>query len=81
MQAIKTIFSLIRINENTMPNKNEQRVIRISELMNIIGTSRSSVWRWVKDGDFPAPLMLGPNSVGWLASEVYEWLENRPRVK
>nr|WP_232096962.1 AlpA family phage regulatory protein [Comamonas thiooxydans] len=27
---------------------------------------------------FPHPIQLGPRSVGWVASQVHEWLEKRP---
>ncbi len=44
-----------------------------------IGGSRVKVWRDVRDGLFPAPIVLGPNSVGWYEDEVEEWLASRPR--
>ena len=43
------------------------------------GKSRVQVWRDVRDGLFPAPIVLGPNSVGWFTDEVDEWLASRPR--
>ena len=44
-----------------------------------IGGSRQKAWRDVRDGLFPAPIDLGPNSVGWYEDEVDEWLATRPR--
>ncbi len=43
------------------------------------GKSRITIWRDVKAGTFPAPIELGPNSVGWYEDEINDWLASRPR--
>ena len=43
------------------------------------GKSRQQIWRDIRAGSFPAPIELGPNSVGWYADEIDEWLASRPR--
>lgn len=43
------------------------------------GKSRVQLWRDVREGKFPAPLELGPNSIGWYRSEVEAWKRSRPR--
>lgn len=48
-----------------------QRVLRISELASTkdkpgrLPVSPATIWRWVKDGKFPAPFKLGPNTTVW----------------
>jgi len=37
-----------------------------SELLEIIPVSRSTLWRWVRDGTFPSPISIGPNSCSWV---------------
>ncbi|MBV9824141.1 MAG: AlpA family phage regulatory protein [Alphaproteobacteria bacterium] len=44
-----------------------------------VGKSRVQLWRDIRDGRFPAPIELGPNSVAWLRSEVDAFLSSRPR--
>lgn len=44
----------------------------------VTGMSKSSVYRLVKDGDFPKPVKLIGNRVGWPDYEVYQW--NRERL-
>jgi len=39
------------------------------------GKSRSTIYRWVRTGLLPAPRRIGPNSIGWLQSEIDEWIE------
>ncbi len=43
------------------------------------GLSRTTIWRGVRAGIFPAPLELGKNSIGWPASVIDDWLKSRPR--
>ncbi len=42
-------------------------------------SARVQIWRNVQAGNFPAPLELGPNSIGWYEDEIDAWLEARPR--
>lgn len=44
-----------------------------------VGISRSNLLARVKDGQFPKPVKLSARSVGWIASEVDEWIESRIR--
>jgi predicted DNA-binding transcriptional regulator AlpA len=43
------------------------------------GKSRVQLWRDVREGRFPPPIELGPNSVGWFEDEIDQWLASRPR--
>ncbi len=44
--------------------------------------SRTQLWRKSRDpeDDFPAPIMLGGNAIGWFEDEIEAWLESRPRL-
>jgi prophage regulatory protein len=57
----------------------EARMLRAPEVMAMTGLSRTSIWRRVRAGTFPAPTEIGANSIGWPASVITQWLENRPR--
>jgi len=41
------------------------------------GLSRSSLYAKMASGDFPQAVKLGRRSVGWVASEVQAWLQDR----
>ena len=43
------------------------------------GKSRVQLWRDVCAGSFPAPIELGPNSIGWFKAEIEAWKASRPR--
>lgn len=54
-------------------------VYRMKDLPKVLGIGRSTIYNLIKEGDFPQPIELGPNSVGWLVDEVKDWLSNRDR--
>ncbi|HAS6095336.1 TPA: AlpA family phage regulatory protein [Vibrio vulnificus] len=53
------------------------KVIRLKEVMGLTGLSKSSIYRFSNNDDFPKPVSLGARSVGWIESEVTQWLENK----
>lgn len=40
----------------------------------LIPVSPATIWRWVKNGTFPAPFKLGQNTTVWDADEIDQWL-------
>lgn len=49
-------------------------ILRRPQVEQRVGLRRSEIYRRVAKGEFPAPIRLGPNSVGWLESEVTAYL-------
>jgi predicted DNA-binding transcriptional regulator AlpA len=41
--------------------------------------SRSSLWRAVKAGTFPAPYVIGANRIGWSSDDVENWANALPK--
>jgi prophage regulatory protein len=56
----------------------EKRVLRLREVCARYGLGRSTVYRMMERGDFPQPIRLGPNAVGWRIEDLEEWLSSRP---
>jgi len=56
------------------------RVLRIHEVENRVGVTRSTIDRWEKAGKFRARRQLGRGAVGWLETEINEWLQSLPRA-
>ena len=54
------------------------RLIRIDEVLKRTGLSRSSLYRKMKTGDFPANVALGERARGWYECEVDHWISTRP---
>jgi prophage regulatory protein len=53
------------------------KILRRKQVEAHTGLSRSTIYAWVRDGIFPAPISLGPKAVGWLQSELDAWLTER----
>ncbi len=51
--------------------------IRLPETKKRTGLSRSSIYLRVQHGNFPAPVSLGARAVGWIESEVDQWIAAR----
>lgn len=55
------------------------RIIRPTELRQILGVSASTLWRMQKSGALPRPfkLGLGARAVGWKSRVIEDWIESR----
>jgi prophage regulatory protein len=53
------------------------KILRFPALVATIGLSKSTIKRFVAAGAFPKPIPLGPRAVGFIASEVDAWIEQR----
>ncbi len=51
---------------------------RRTEVEQITGLSRSTIYDLMSKGDFPRPVRLGSKIVAWPESKLSEWLEQRP---
>ena len=51
--------------------------LRARDVQTRVGLSRTTIWRLVRRGEFPAPRRLSANAIGWLASEVEAWIGSR----
>ena len=54
-----------------------QRILRLPEVMERTGLKRSTIYLHISESAFPKQINLGEHSVGWLESEVNEWIANR----
>ncbi len=51
-----------------------QAVLRLPAVMGRTGLSRSTIYLRISQGAFPKPITLGVRAVGWLETEIDEWL-------
>ncbi len=56
-------------------------VLRLEDLCRYTGKGRTAIYEGVKSRDFPAPIRLGVRAVGWLKSDVDQWLADRAAVR
>ena len=62
---------------DTTAVKNPLRILRLRQVIERTGLSRSTIYDHISIGEFPKQISLGPRSVGWVESEIEEWIANR----
>lgn len=55
------------------------RILSKKQIKEIVRATDPTLNDWVKLGIFPAPIELGPNKIGWLEHEIYDWVITRKR--
>jgi prophage regulatory protein len=58
-------------------SENPTILLRLPEVKQRVGLSRSTLYAKIQRGEFPAPISLGARAVAWLDSEVAEWISQR----
>lgn len=54
-----------------------ERFLRIDEVMHLTGLSRSTIYDNARAGKFPQSVPLGGGAKAWLESEIKEWMQSR----
>ncbi|WP_448214028.1 helix-turn-helix transcriptional regulator [Colwellia sp. MEBiC06753] len=52
-------------------------ILRLPEVKNLTGLSRSTIYLKMANDDFPKSVRLGARAVGWLSTEIENWLEQQ----
>ena len=55
------------------------RLLRVRDVLAIVPFSRTTLWRRVRSGSFPAPVRLGERIVAWRERDVRQWVDSRPQ--
>ncbi|CAH1561503.1 helix-turn-helix transcriptional regulator [Vibrio owensii] len=57
------------------------RFLRLQEVKEKTGLSKSAIYSKIKEGEFPASVPIGSRTVAWIDSDVEKWLEWRVQVR
>lgn len=61
------------------------RIIRLKTVLARTGLSRSTIYRKIAEGTFPAQIKISTNGAGWKESDINRWVANpagwRPRSR
>ena len=50
----------------------ENPYLNVDQVAERYGVSTDSIWRWKRNGDFPAPVRVGPNCTRWRMADLLE---------
>ena len=48
-------------------------LIRLSDLCESLGVSRSTIYRWVAEDELPAPVRIGARALRWRSEDIEQW--------
>ena len=52
------------------------RIVRLGTVLARTGLSRSTIYRKIAEGTFPAQLRISTNGTGWHESDIDRWIAN-----
>ena len=53
-----------------------EKILRIRTVLTRTGLSRSTIYRKIAEGTFPAQLKISTNGSGWHESDINRWIAN-----
>lgn len=53
------------------------RFIKLKEVQQLTGLSRSSIYQYIQDGTFPKQIAIGLRAVAWIEIEIHDWINQR----
>ena len=62
-------------------SQHPERFLRMPDVMKLLGLSKPTIYRHMKTiPTFPRPRKIGPRCIGWLESEVVDYMKNLPKA-
>jgi prophage regulatory protein len=58
-------------------NMATNKLIRLKDLTKQYAIPASTVWYWIKQGNFPKQIKLGTRFVAWRESDIIAWLDGK----
>ena len=58
----------------------QRQILRLKDVVELVGLSKTTIWRRMRAGEFPPALRLGGPStraVGWKMTDVEAWVSTR----
>jgi len=57
-------------HDNEKIKTDSNRLLKINEVLKIIPVSKSTWWKWIREGKAPQPIRLGARCTFWRYSDV-----------
>jgi prophage regulatory protein len=59
------------------PDLEPNRLYNGREVAAIFGVQISTIYSWMRNGEFPKPLRLGPRTVRWSGQQIMDYVQNQ----
>ena len=67
----------VHIERRATSQTPEVRFMRLKDVLETCGLSKSSIYDAIKKGEFPKPVRLYGRTSAWIKSEVLQWAQSR----
>ena len=61
-------------------NPIDDTLLRLAEVQKMVPVSRSTIWRLIRAGQFPAPIRITSNAVAWRRRDVLRYVDSRANL-
>jgi prophage regulatory protein len=61
-------------SEQSVAMRDPDRIVRLKTVLVRTGLSRSTIYRKIAEGSFPAQLKISTNGTGWHESDLNRWI-------
>ena len=51
-----------------------QKILRPKQVCELLGIPKSTLYPWIRDGEFPKPFNMGKRAVGWTEETINNWV-------
>ncbi|MDE2842365.1 MAG: AlpA family phage regulatory protein [Chloroflexota bacterium] len=51
-------------------------MLRIADVLEVVGVSRSTLYKMIADGRFPRPMRVGQRAARWRQSDIQRWMDS-----
>ena len=66
-------------NDAFTMNSGDDRLMRVAEVIDYLGISRSTLWKKVSEGSYPKPIHIGARLTRWRASDIQSLIREGTR--
>ena len=56
------------------------RLLRLREVMHVVGLKKSTIYNMIKQGTFPKPIKISSRAVAWLEDTIMTWINMRKEM-
>ena len=57
------------------------RIMRLKEVIEKTGLAKTTIYNLISQGEFPKQIDLGARSVGWVDTEIEEWIKAKIELR
>mgnify|MGYP003110288474 CR=1 FL=1 len=62
-------------------NQSSDKYLKATEVAQMLGVSRWTIWRWRKEGLLPPAFIMGRTMVRWREEDIKKWIEDLQDTK